>query len=64
MGRPFNTGDCCQNRAMNRRDRERLAEARLKQIRPPLSKHPPDQKPLALKLFLWWLVHKIFGGGS
>jgi len=49
---------------MNRRDRERLAAARLKQIRPPLSKHPPDQKPLAAKLFFWWLIHKIFGGGS
>jgi len=51
---------------MRRRDRKRLEEARLHQLRPPPD---PEQKQaqtgnLVRRLLGFWLFHKIFGGGS
>jgi hypothetical protein len=51
---------------MRRRDRKRLEEARLQQLRPPPD---PEQKQaqtssLLRRLLGFYLFHKIFGGNS
>lgn len=47
---------------MRTRDRELLAEARQRLHRHAPTKTPTDHKPMAIKLFFWWLLHKITGG--
>jgi hypothetical protein len=51
---------------MRRRDRERLAEARLQRHRPPPDpeQQHADTGGLLRRLLGFWLFHKIFGGGS
>ena len=47
---------------MRTRDRELLAEARQRLHKHAPPKTPADHKPMAIKLFFWWLLHKITGG--
>jgi hypothetical protein len=47
---------------MRTRDRELLAEARQRLHKRAPPKTPTDHKPMAIKLFFWWLLHKITGG--
>ena len=51
---------------MRTRDRELLAKARQRLQKPPTPTPSPsaDHKPLAIKLIFWWLLHKLFSGGS
>ena len=37
-----------------------LAQTDARKRAPP--KTPTDHKPIAIKLFFWWLLHKITGG--